>query len=209
MKKNLLIIGAIILVFILFLTIRFVFSLYTTYELGDYGVKLTAINSFQKQESENLLLKLVSSDGITVNVKAFEGDFWKSNDIDSIMNEYLKLTSAMQYDSSITDVSYKQVKLDFKNVGRVEFTADRISRINKMISILTTKSNGYLVIEIFGDPSVMEAKKGQVEGIINSIKFGENKHDYSKDVDRNKNLENLDKSIGSGDSGDKISGENI
>ena len=150
-----------------------------------------------------------TSDGITLNAMAFEGDFWKTNDIKSIMEEYMSLTSAMNYDSSITDVSQNEIKLDFKNVGRVEFTADRVSKINKVICILTSKSNGYLAIEIFGDPSVMDSKKGQVEAIINSIKFGENKHDYSKDVDRKKNLENLDKSIGIGNSGDSISGENI
>jgi hypothetical protein len=88
----------------------------------------------------------------------------------------------MNYDCSITDVSYNKKKIDFNDVGWVEFTADRESAKFRVTTVLTSKSNGYIAIEVFGDPEFVEIHKKEIEDMLNSIKFSENKHDYSQEV---------------------------
>ena len=170
------------IILIIVLIIRFRMSLYTTYTLGDYGVQITALNKFVSVDPGNNLLTLENDDGIVINAIALKGDFWSKNDLDTIMYEYLMLTSRMNYDCSITDVSYTKKKIDFKDVGWVEFTADRESAIFKVTTILTSKSNGYIAIEVFGDPEFVASNQKDIDNILNSIKFSENKHDYSQEV---------------------------
>lgn len=183
MKKKIIVALTIIVVLAVIIGLFIVNKLYTRYELGDYGVSLKAINSYQKIEDDAQLLLLYNfAKDITINVKELEGDFWSKDDIDTINDEYIRLISAIDYDCNIFDVKKEKKKIDFKEVGMVELQADRVSKKFKLITILTHKSNGFLAIEIFGDPEVMDNNSKEIENIINSIKFSENKHDYSLDV---------------------------
>ena len=185
MKKKIIFYGAIILIFIVIMVFSFISKLYTKYDLGDYGVSIKTLNSYIKEDNdENLLTLYNPSKDIAINVRDLKGDFWSSDEMDVIIDEYIRLISAMYYDSNIYDVTYEKTKLDFKEVGKVSLTTDRISSAYKTVTILTHKANGYLVIEIYGAPESISGNMEEVNGIINSIRFGKNSHDYSQDNSR-------------------------
>ena len=140
MKKKFLIFIVVLLVLIAIVGINLFSRIYTRYDLGDYGVSIQTMNSYIKEESEIDLLNLFNpKKGITINVRDLKGDFWSSDDMSVIMDEYIRLISAMYYDSNVYDVKYETTKLDYKEVGKVEITINRISSAYKTVTILTHK----------------------------------------------------------------------
>ncbi len=155
---------------------------YNRYELGDFGVSISAKKDYKKQKADSNLLSLYNEETeLTINVKYLGDAFWKEDDMDKIMDEYIRLISAMKYDTNVKDVSFKKQNISFKEVGIVEMTTDNVSSSSSVLTLLTHKDHGYLAIEVYGPTEVMQAHKKEAEKVINSVRFGSNKHDYSLD----------------------------
>ncbi len=191
LKKStkIIIIIVLLVLYIIFLAFHFSARFYKTYTLGDYGVTLKAPISFeQKKDTKDLLTMYDAKDKIMLNCKELKGDFWKSDNMDEIMDGYIRLISAMNYDCNVKDVTLKAKKIHSKEVGLVGMTLDKFGVVERLSAVLTHKENGYIAIEIYGRIGTMNEKKGMVNRIIKSIDFTTNTHDYSKDseVDRSK-----------------------
>ena len=155
---------------------------YNTYKLGDFGVSMKVKKDYSSQKVKSSLLNLYNENkDMSVNVKYLGEAFWKEDEMDSIMDEYIRLISAMKFDSNIDDVSYRKEKVGFKEVGIVEITVNNVADSSSVLALLTHKDNGYLAIEVYGPTSVMQKNKKEAESILKSVRFGKNKHDYSLD----------------------------
>jgi hypothetical protein len=155
---------------------------YNTYVLSDFGVTLKAKKDFVTQKVNSSLLNLYNEETeMTVNAKYLGDSFWKEDDMDKIMDEYIRLISAMKYDSNIDNVSFKKEKVGFREVGIVEMTTYDTAYSSTVLALLTHKDNGYLAIEVYGPTDVMQARRKEAEKVLKSVRFGKNNHDYSLD----------------------------
>ena len=65
------------------------------------------------------------------------------------MDGYVRLISTAQYDSSLRNVKLESYVKDNEPLGRVEMTLEKNITSKRTITVLTTKSHGYLAIEIY------------------------------------------------------------
>ncbi len=182
-KRDLIIFLFIIIVAIIVLAFKVYNDVYDRYEIGDYGVSIRVPSVFEtdKEDEDNLLALCMENNAITIKARDLRGEFWSQDDMDVIIDEYVKVISAMEFDYNIYDVETEKRKVDFKEVGIVRLTTNLLNETTRCVSVLTHKANGYILIEIYGVPEVMESYEKNIENMINSIKFGSNNHDYSKD----------------------------
>ena len=182
-KKDLIIFACIILVAIIVLSFKVYNDIYDRYSIGDYGISIRVPASFlvDKTDDGNLLSLYTENNSVIIKARDLRGDYWSSDDMDVIIDEYVKLISAMEYDSNIIDVELEKRKVGFKEIGIVKLSSDSLAKVNRDVAVLTHKANGYIVIEFMGDANVMKENDKVIERMINSIKFSQNKHDYSKD----------------------------
>ncbi len=157
-----------------------------TYSLGDYGVEITVPREFVKLDPQNSaqILNLQDEKGITISVMELKGDFWTSDDPEAIAKQYIELMSSAKYDSSMKNVSKETLNINGEPLGKVEMTLERNINKKRTMSILTTKAHGYLALEIYGNPQIIEENKDQITSIINTLKFSKNRHNYQKDKEK-------------------------
>ena len=209
MKKRtkIIIIVVLLILYLLLLTYHFTRGFYQKFTLGDYGIELTTLISFVKKDSKDLVTLYDPKNQIMLNAKELKGDFWKSDSMDEIMDGYIRLISAMNYDCSIRDVTLKARKIDSKEVGVVSMNLDKFGTVERVTTVLTHKANGYVAIEIYGHLEAFNKNQRMINGIINSIQFTTNTHDYSKDSEIDRSKLSGDNIFISGDSKITISGE--
>ena len=61
-------------------------------------------------------------------------------------------------------------------------TLEKNVQSKRTVTILTTKAHGFLAIEIYGNPDIINQRMDKIDKILDTIKFSENKHNYSKDT---------------------------
>ncbi len=187
-----------------------------TYQIGNYGVSISVpkkyIRQKNNQESQLLFLKNKES-GITISATQLRGEFWESGEMNELMNQYASLISVAQFDSSVTDISGEIKHVGDEPIGIVEMTVSRNVDAKRVVTVLTAKTHGYLAIEIYGKPDDVIKNDKEIRKIIDSIKFGINRHNYALDIpkevtpeEEREGLEKLYKMFGLEYSGD-LSGE--
>ena len=209
----------IFIILIIFGILAIAFSIYVygipfvwkTHNIEDYGISFKSSRDFKsyKETSETNLLALYSSSkDYTINVTALGNGFWKSGDFNIINDQYIRLISASKYDYSFKNIKSEIVKIDGIDVGRVEMTIENPIQKNRVISILTNEEYNNIVLEFYGLPDVIEKNQKEIEKIIKSIKFSENKHPKSNKIKSfSGDVKSLESLLSSGDitlSGNKI-----
>ncbi len=185
-KRDLIIFLCIIIIAVVVFICKEMNDSYDRYDIGDYGVSIRVPVFFvvDAEDKDNLLSLHTEDDAMFIKARDLKGDFWSSDEMDVIMDKYIRLVSAKEYDSNVDDVEYEKRKVDFKEVGVVKLSLNNYSSVNRGVAILTHKANGFLVIEIYGSAEIIDMNEEFIDKIINTIKFSENKHDYSKDSSR-------------------------
>lgn len=218
-RRNAILIVVVLLVIALIIKIIINAQDYKTYSMGDYGVEITVPRDFEKykttKDSQILYLEDAIS-GLTISVTQLRGDFWKSGDVDAIVDQYLNLIGVAMYDRTMKDVETGSITINGEKVGKVTLTLEQEKYSNKRsVTLLTQKSHGYLAIEIYGDTAKVNRNEKKINSIIKTIKFKENKHNYDKDIakeiskeEEEEAIDNLYKLIGASRSGE-FSGERI
>jgi hypothetical protein len=170
-----------------------------TYELGDFGVSISVPASFKEMETKgdtNLLHLKDEGKDIILNVVALPRNFWSSDNMSSVMDEYITLISASKYDKNILDVQADNLVINATEIGRVGMTTEGRNNSARTITFLTHQNQGNLAIEVYGNVESVKANTDMINNIGKSIKIGVNKHDYS-------NFTVVSRNLGvSGDSGD-------
>lgn len=180
MKKKIIIVIVLILIYFAFLGVKFYKGLFKRYDLGEFGVSIETINSYTKIQSSGDVLTLYNPEnGITINTKFLGGDFWREDEMSTIMDQYIRLISAMNYDCSVLDVTYENRTVKGKEIGFVCLTIDRMGKTFRTATILTHRENGYLAIEMYGTPETIKANEKEIDRMINSLRFDKNTFDYT------------------------------
>ena len=167
-----------------------------TYAIGDYGVSIKIPKKFVKFANKNVsqLLNLQTKE-ITISATQLRGDFWESGDVNAINDEYIKLLSSAMFDRSVLEVEKDTMYIDREYVGKVSLVLSKNINIKKTITLLIPKSHGYLAIEFYGNKEAVEKNTNQINSMIRSIKFSENKHDYAKDIPKEATPEEMAKAL--------------
>lgn len=203
MKKFLILVSIVVLITIILSVIAgFKPLMSRTCNLGDFGItlKIPYMYTESSKVGKNTLLNLYSrQNGISISSINLGNEFWSSNILEERVEEYLKVISATNYDARIQNSKSEIITLSGVLVGRIEMEIIKPDKAMKMISLIMDEKNGNVAIEIYGEKVYMDKMEEDIEKIISSIKFGENKHVY--DSENNLNATKP--------SGNKLSGDEI
>ncbi len=163
---------------------------YKRYNIGDFGVSISVKKDFVEQKIENygkaekttILSLLNPQTGIEVNAQYRGEAFWKEDNMKNIVDEYIRLICAINYDKNIKDVSSEVKKVGSKEIGVARITVSDFQDSNSVVAVLAPKNNGYVIIQICGTTEDMKACRKEIESMVKSVKLGKNKHDYSIDT---------------------------
>lgn len=145
-----------------------------TCKIEEYNIKMNIPNEYTyvKEDGEGHLLSLYNSkNGISINAVEVKENFFASGDVESRMDQYLKLISAMNYDSSVKNPKKEVVERFEGKIGRAELELEGYENIGKTISIITSDEVGNVIIEITGMKEEFEKNIESIEKIIDSIKL--------------------------------------
>lgn len=146
-------------------------------QLGTSGISIKVPYSYQKTitENENTLLSLYEVEkGIEIEAIRLKDDFWSQEEIDARMDEYMNVLATANYDAQVKNTKLEVLELEDRKLGRVEAELEKQNVTSKSITLITTKQEGNIVIELIGEKEKMEENQAEIEKIISSIKIKKN-----------------------------------
>lgn len=159
-----------------------------TCKLGDFGIslKIPYMYTESSKVGKNTLLNLYNrQNGISISSIDLGNEFWSSNVLEERVEEYLNVISATNYDARIQNSKSEIITLSNVLIGRTELEIVKPDKTMKMISLIMDEKNGNVAIEIYGEKEYMDEMEEDIENIISTINFGENKHIYSAENNKN------------------------
>ena len=145
-------------------------------ELEKYNITIKVPRAYEEIENdvENNLLRLYNN-GVTINAIDLKENFWSSGDIEARMDEYIRVISTANYDSSLKNPKIETVKNSEDKLGRVELELENPEGSSKTVTILTSRNIGNLVIEFTGTVENINKNMNDIDKIIGTIKIKDNK----------------------------------
>ena len=159
-----------------------------TCNLGDFGIslKIPYMYTESSKVGKNTLLNLYNrQNGISISSIDLGNEFWSSNVLEERVEEYLNVISATNYDARIQNSKSEIITLSNVLIGRTELEIVKPDKTMKMISLIMDEKNGNVAIEIYWEKEYMDEMEEDIENIISTINFGENKHIYSAENNKN------------------------
>lgn len=155
-----------------------------TCRIGEYNITMKIPYAYEKEEDnyEDSLMNLYNKEqGIRINAIELKENFWSSDDIESRMEEYLKVITSVNYEAGLKNLKTEIIEGTSGRIGKIEFELSKNYEeekdINldesKAVTLITNAEIGNVVIEILASKENFDKNKEEIEHIVRSIQIKE------------------------------------